>query len=130
VWILALALGLAWGGSAPGTIVTDGPPITSGVPTSGLEGRIIIRPVRSVARRGEANHAPYQARISVLDAKGKEVAVAESDADGNFQLDLPPGSYVLRPQSQGRYPRAAEQKVVVHAGKRTRVEIVYDSGMR
>jgi hypothetical protein len=99
-------------------------------PTSGVEGQILIRPVRSVDRRDGTNEAPYQARVSVLDAKGNEIGVAESDVDGNFRLGLPPGSYVLHPQSSGRYPRAAEQKVVVRANKWTQVEIVYDSGKR
>jgi hypothetical protein len=130
VWILVLALALAWGGATPGAIGTGEPRNASGTSTSGVEGRILIRPVRSVDRRDGTNEAPYQARVSVLDAKGNEIAVTESDVDGNFRLGLPPGSYVLHPQSSGRYPRAAEQKVVVRAGKWTQVEIVYDSGRR
>lgn len=97
---------------------------------SGIEGRVIIRPVRPVERRGVTNQRPYQAKITVLDAAGREVAAVESDAEGRFRLSLPPGAYVLRPESPGAYPRAAEQRVVVRRNATTQVEIVYDSGMR
>jgi hypothetical protein len=43
---------------------------------------------------------------------------------------LPPGAYVLRPESPGLYPRASQQRVVVPRNALARVDIVYDSGMR
>src|SRR5712691_6945468 len=82
-------------------------------PASGIEGRVIIRPVRSVERRGMANQRPYQAKITVLDGAGRKVAEVESDGEGRFRLQLPPGSYVVRPESPGAYPRAGQQRVVV-----------------
>jgi hypothetical protein len=97
---------------------------------SGIEGRVIIRPVRPVERRGAANQRAHQAKITVLNAAGREVAAVETDAEGRFRLPLPPGSYVLRPESPGVYPRAAEQRVRVLHDEMTQVEIVYDSGMR
>ena len=97
---------------------------------SRIEGRVIIRPVRSVERRGVVNQRPYQAKITVLDGAGREVAAVESDAEGQFRVPLPPGSYVLRPESPGTYPRAAPQRVEVQRNGMTRVEIMYDSGMR
>jgi hypothetical protein len=77
-----------------------------------------------------ANQRPYQAKIIVLDRAGSQVATVESDAEGRFRLLLPPGSYVLQPDSPGAYPRAAQQSVVVRSNQMTQVEIVYDSGMR
>jgi hypothetical protein len=68
--------------------------------------------------------------VAVFDAAGREVASVESDADGRFRLAVPPGTYIVRPQSPGMYPRAAEQKVLVHRNAVTQVEIVYDSGRR
>ena len=97
---------------------------------SGIEGRVTIRPVRPVERKGASNERAYQAKIRVLDASGHEVAMVESDAEGRFRVPLSPGSYVLRPESPGRYPRASEQRVVVRPGDMTDVAIVYDSGMR
>jgi hypothetical protein len=66
----------------------------------------------------------------VLDLAGREVAVAESDSEGKFRIALPPGTYVLRPESPGLYPRASEQRVTVGSNSVSRVEIVYDSGKR
>jgi hypothetical protein len=97
---------------------------------SGVEGQVSIRPVRSVERKGVPNQRPYQARITVLDPAGREVCVVGSDAEGKFRMALPPGTYVLRPESSGLYPRASEQRVEVSQNRVTRVEIVYDSGMR
>lgn len=120
-WTL-MFVGLACGGEG----FTQATP----APTSGIEGRVAIRPVRPVERRGVTNQRPYQAKITVLDAAGRDVASVESDAEGRFRLLLPPGSYVLRPESPGPYPRASEQRVQVRRNDMTQVEIVYDSGMR
>jgi Carboxypeptidase regulatory-like domain len=97
---------------------------------SSIEGQVSIRPVRPVERKGVPNQRPYQARITVLDHSGSEVAVVDSDAEGKFRIALPPGTYVLRPESSGLYPRASEQRVEVGRNRVTQVEIVYDSGMR
>jgi hypothetical protein len=99
-------------------------------PASAIEGRVTIRPVRSVERRGAANSEPYQATIAVLDNVGREVASVQTDTEGRFRLQVPPGTYVLRPQSPGMYPRASEQHVQVRRNTVTQVEVVYDSGRR
>jgi hypothetical protein len=83
-----------------------------------------------VERKGVPNRKPYQAKITVLDLAGREVAVVNSDAEGKFRVLLPPGTYILRPESPGRYPRSSEQRVTVHPDSVSRVEIGYDSGMR
>jgi len=99
-------------------------------PASAIEGRVTIRPVHSVERRGTANSEPYQTTIAVLDGAGHEVATVQTDTEGRFRLQLPPGTYVLRPQSPGMYPRASEQQVQVRRNAVTQVEVVYDSGRR
>jgi hypothetical protein len=97
---------------------------------SAIEGRVTIRPVRSVERRGIANSEPYRATISVFDTAGRAVASVEADAEGRFRIPVGPGTYILRPQSSGTYPRASEQQVVVRRNAVTQVEITYDSGKR
>ncbi len=127
---LAVGLGcvLMCGGLAPATARSL--QMVADKPASGIEGTVIIRPVRSVERRGVVNQRPFQAKITVLDGAGREVASVQSDAEGQFQLALAPGSYLLRPESPGAYPRAAQQRVVVRRDEMTQVKIVYDSGMR
>jgi hypothetical protein len=97
---------------------------------SGIAGQVHIKPMRPHATIGMSNEAPYQAKLEVLDPSGRIVISVESDASGSFRVALPPGKYVLRPQSPGPYPRASEQTIVVSPKKFTRVNVVYDSGIR
>ena len=101
-----------------------------GAGDAGIEGRVEIRPVRSVQRAGDANSAPYQATVTVLDGHGNTITTFTSDDQGHFRVVLPPGTYTLRPESPGRYPRASAQSVVVAPRTFTHVDIVYDSGRR
>src|SRR5436190_2320356 len=97
---------------------------------SGITGQVSIRPVRPHATIGAPNLAPYQAKLDVLDANGNQVTSFETDPSGNFRVPLPPGKYILRPQTSGPYPRASEQTVVVPSKTFAPVRIVYDSGIR
>jgi hypothetical protein len=97
---------------------------------SGINGEVIIRPVRPHATVGEKNLAPYQATIEVVDSNGRLVASIQSGPEGNFRVGLPPGTYTLRPQSPGPYPHASTQTVVVEPKTFSQVRIIYDSGMR
>lgn len=97
---------------------------------TGISGQVTIRPVRPHATLGTPNAAPYEATVQVLSSSGQPVATFQSDAAGNFRVALPPGQYVLRPQSPGLYPRASEQTVIVSPDGFTHVLITYDSGMR
>ena len=127
--LLTIALVLVAGALAHRGRNDECMPVTA-AESSGVEGQVSLRPVRSIERKGTPNARPYQARITVLGAGGREVAVIDTDADGRFRIELAPGTYLLRPESPGLYPRASEQRVTVRAHRLTRVEIVYDSGLR
>jgi hypothetical protein len=135
-WILGISLVLvvAVVGAAEESHGFSGPKdarqAVAGSEASGIEGQVSIRPVRSVERKGVPNQRPYQARITVLNADGLELAVVESDAEGKFRIMLPPGIYLLRPESTGLYPRASEQRVKVSPNSVSQVDILYDSGLR
>ena len=130
-FVIALRLACASAETlAPPRPTQTGFHMVADAPASAIEGRVTIRPVRSVERRGAANSEPYQTTIAVLNGVGREVATVQTDTDGRFRLQLPPGTYVLRPQSPGMYPRASEQQVQVRRNTVTQVEIVYDSGRR
>jgi hypothetical protein len=135
-WVIGIGFVLLasqlWAGEASNARsgMEGGRRIVAASETSGIEGQVSIRPVRPVERKGVPNQRPFQARITVLDPTGREVAVVASDADGKFRIALPPGTYVLRPESSGLYPRASEQRVEVSRDSVSRVEIVYDSGIR
>ena len=97
---------------------------------SGIVGQVVIGPVRPLERVGTPNVQPYQTTIAILDASGQLVTTVQSDNNGSFRVSLPPGSYTLRPESPGRYPRASPQSVTVSAHDWTSVRVVYDSGIR
>ena len=97
---------------------------------TGISGHARIRPIRPHATIAEPNLAPYQAKFDVLDANGKAVTTIETYLSGNFQLPLPPGKYVLRPQTPAPYPRASEQTVIVPSKGFAQVQVIFDSGIR
>jgi hypothetical protein len=97
---------------------------------SGIAGQVFIRPIRPHSIAGVPNSQPFQATIEVLDHAGHTLTTLATNADGSFRLSLPPGTYLVRPQSPGSYPRAAEQSVVVNDGAFTTLQITYDSGIR
>jgi hypothetical protein len=98
--------------------------------SSGISGQVDIRPIRPHATIGVPNVTPYQAVVDVLAPNGYLLTTFKSETDGTFRVALPPGTYVLRPESPGPYPRASEQTVLVKPNSFTQVNIVYDTGIR
>ena len=100
---------------------------------SGIKGQVLIGPnCPGPIREGDTNCADkaYQATITVLDSSGQQVTQFQSDSEGNFQVILPPGTYLLKPEMGDPLPRADEQTVEVLEGQFTPVAIHYDTGMR
>jgi hypothetical protein len=104
--------------------------VVMGETRTGIEGTVSLRPVRPVQRKGAPGSRPYEALITIVDAGGHEIASVQSDAEGKFAVALPPGTYVVRPEARGMYPRASDQRVTVRANVTTHVDVVYDSGIR
>ena len=74
---------------------------------------------------------PYAAALVVTDSESAVVARITSGADGRFQVDLPPGEYVVTPATgSNAYPIAQPVSVVVSPGDFAEVEINYDTGIR
>jgi hypothetical protein len=97
---------------------------------SGISGEVTIRPVRPHGTIGQQNQEPYRATIEVTDSNGRPVANVQSDPEGKFRIGLPPGTYTLRPQTSGPYPRASTQTVIVEPRSFTQVQVIYDTGIR
>lgn len=72
------------------------------------------------------------ATLLILDVDGAEVARVTSDADGSFEVRLPPGRYRVVPQPvDGLMGTAGEQELRVAAGApASPLEISYDTGIR
>lgn len=102
-----------------------------GANEGGLYGQILIGPTCPVVQiNNPCPDMPFQATVTVLDAGGQIVTEFQSDALGNFQVNLAPGAYTLRPEPTTKLTRAPEQTVTVTAGQLRLVMIKYDSGIR
>ena len=81
----------------------------------------------------EPEHVVHVEPAALADnpLRGKERPTREGAAIFyNHRIALPPGTYVLRPESPGFYPRASQRRVEVGSHGVSHVDIVYDSGMR
>ncbi len=104
---------------------------SAGTTTSGIKGQVSIGPMCPVMQANlPCPDQPYAATIRVLDQDGKKVTEITSDAQGNFKVGLPPGTYVLSPLPGDSMAHAPEQPATVVDGQFTRVTITYDSGIR
>jgi hypothetical protein len=110
-------------------------PTTQPSGASGIEGIVLIGPVRPSTRVGDPtpNEVPFAAKLQVLSAgDGSEAARVASGEDGKFRIELPPGDYIVRQvRAEGRpYPMGGEATVTVKAGQFSSVTLHFDSGMR
>lgn len=112
----------------------DGKKAGKSVDSSGISGKIFLSPTcPGPEKTGESCVKPYQATVLVKSKDGaKEITRFSSDKDGQFQVDLPVGQYLLEPTAtgSGRFPRTSPQLVGVEENKYTEIIIGYDTGMR
>ena len=98
---------------------------------SGVEGMVFIGPMCPVVQEGEeCPDQLYQAVLTVNSPTGERIVQIQTEADGTFHTPLPPGEYILHPESPNVMPFAGEQPFVVEEGVFTRVVVHYDSGIR
>lgn len=101
--------------------------------TSGIEVQVLVGPMCPVMQAGvECPDQPYQATLTVLNTNRKEVLHFETDEDGRYVVNLPPGDYILRPESpqDTPLPYASEQNFTILLNEITQLIVVYDSGIR
>ena len=98
---------------------------------SGIEGQVLIGPVCPVVQFGtECPDQPYQADLSVFNLRGEKIVKFRVDENGQFRIPLPPGKYILHPESPGPMPYAEEQSFTVLPGQFTQIIDRYDSCIR
>ena len=100
--------------------------------TSGIEGTIVVSPIRpGPIRKGEERSvAPVRNARFAIKAGDATVKTFTTDGEGRFQVALPPGHYVI--VSEGAPPRIGRWRFEadVVAGQLTKVNWTADSGMR
>ena len=100
---------------------------------SGIAGKVLLGPICPVMIEGqECPDQPYQATLTVIDSKGRKIVQFQTDEQGNFKIPLAPGEYVLHPETppDKPLPYADEQTFTVAPGEFTRLNVLYDSGIR
>jgi len=98
---------------------------------TGVEGQVLIGPTCPVIQlNNPCPDKPYQATFSVLKPDGGEVTRFVTDSEGRFHVLLPPGDYILHPESPRAMPRAPEQGFTIVHGQFTQLTVTYDSRIR
>jgi uncharacterized membrane protein len=54
---------------------------------------------------------PLAAAIQVRDSRGRKVAAEQTDAQGRYELELPPGDYVVTISALGYRPHRREVRI-------------------
>src|SRR5204862_2679611 len=103
---------------------------------SGIAGQVTISPLCPVVGPGHpcpTNEGPYQTTITVLSPRGRVLQQVETDVQGGFRLNLPPGTYILVPEVPETdppggiaFPYADPVAVEVKPRQVTNVAIRYD----
>ncbi len=116
---------------------TGGGPLPQFVAPGSLEGHVSIGPLLPVQRSGEPTPTvppdAYAARqIIVYQADGKTVVTRLTpDKDGNYRVQLAPGTYVVGMARVGiDRARDLPATVTVTSGQTTRLDIDVDTGIR
>ncbi|MFA5872715.1 MAG: hypothetical protein WC832_02000 [Anaerolineales bacterium] len=98
---------------------------------TGVEGQVLLGPMCPVVRLDQpCPDQPYQSTLTVLNPTGKMIAQVQADVKGLYRLALLPGDYIIHPESPNVMPHAQDQLFSVLAGQFTKLDIVYDSGIR
>jgi hypothetical protein len=105
--------------------------------TGTLEGHVTIGPLVPVVREGEPEPTPapevYASRQIVIYAKDgrNEITRVEIDAQGNYRVELPAGTYVVDINRMG-IDRGIDlpTKVEILEGATTRLDVEIDTGIR
>jgi hypothetical protein len=124
---LFIGLGLLTGWLTPSAIQA------AGHPHSGVIGQVFMGPTCPHISPGfDCPDRPFQTSISVYSDTGRFITEFRTDGEGQFEVTLKAGRYVLVPDGAGspHPPYVAPMKVVVQKRKLTPVIITYDSGLR
>ena len=74
---------------------------------------------------------PYAGTLNFLtEYGGRPAGRVTAGADGYYRISLPPGTYIVHPESPGVLPSGSELVVAVRPHEFTRQDMLYDTGIR
>lgn len=102
---------------------------------SGIRGTVLLGPTCPIGEEpGEYEPVPcltpYAAQLVILDSESAVVERVMSGDDGRFEVTVPPGEYVVTPETGENYPFAQPVPVTVSPGDYAEIQINYDTGIR
>ena len=100
---------------------------------TGIRGTVSFAPAMPGAQRaGESGVAPLSgADIQLQDEQGRAIAREVTDANGQYQFNVAPGTYRIQVGLRGsRFPRCKRADAIVRLDQISRVDIDCDSGIR
>jgi hypothetical protein len=109
---------------------------TSGIRGQAREGPLAPSgpPGDPLTQIGTAAPLPFAVITVQPPGGGAEVARQTADADGNFEIPLRPGTFLIVPLApagtSGGFPHSASQTVTVPTDQFVTIQIGYDTGIR
>ena len=103
---------------------------------SGVKGQVFLGPTCPVMRiPPDPNCAdrPYQTTVQVIaigSPRSSPFATAETDADGKYEVKLPPGEYGLQSVGGKMLPRCETKNVTIGPDEMVEANLSCDSGIR
>jgi hypothetical protein len=100
---------------------------------NGIQGKVILgRCTGDQVAQNCTAKSTFSATLAIYDSNVKQIKTVETKGDGSFTIPLKPGTYLINPQppEKGKFPMAADFKVVVKQGEWTELTIYYDTGER
>lgn len=102
-----------------------------------LEGHVTIGPLSPVVREGDPDPTPnpevYTTReVVVFNANGKtEFTRIKIDATGNYQAELPLGTYIVDINHSGiDFAKGLPMEIIIQENEVTKLDIDIDTGIR
>lgn len=102
------------------------------VPGQGIRGIVLLGPHCPVVQEGEeCPDTPFQTELIVTNLEGTRVIKEfSSDANGQFEVLLPVGDYLVRSPIDVQLPYCDSGPLRVAAGAMTEATVLCDTGIR
>ena len=99
-------------------------------PSTGIFGTVTAGPTCPVEQKNSpCPPGVWTGTVRATDTSGKSYE-AETDAQGNYSLSLPPGTYDVVPETGGTLPTGIPTSATVKDGPMQQLDLQVDTGIR
>lgn len=98
---------------------------------TGIEGKVLLASCQGEQIATDCvGQSTYSSTLTIYNASLSKIKSVKTLGDGTFIIALKPGIYFIHPENNGKFPMAADFKVVVTKGELVKLTIYYDTGLR